>query len=261
MEGKLGIRLWGVLNRESPDSINYQIAERLLGSIFQLNDTSSGAVACLCSVSKPSISRFCKDLGYQSYYDFRMDLEKYAISPPTLKKSQNYLHVKETGMVHLYLERCRHYMEELERNINEVELAELVHTMAASSKVYLMGHLQSGSTAKNMQYNLFEMKKQTTAVLELNQQKEVFEHLTGKETILIFSAGGKFFRDYFADGHMPEVPKGVKVYFLTANPEVTEVKGTTVINCRTGFDMAACNLSIDLMANILVLKYKNYVES
>ncbi len=257
MKGKLSIRLWGILNKENQDSITYQIAEHILQNIFTLDDTSSQNLAKVCNVSKASISRFCKELGYDSYYDFRLDLEKYTVNSG---KAIAYEHVSGLGMVQAYLENCRKYLDILEQNVNEIELTQLVQLIAQTPKVYLMGHLQSGGTAENLQYNLFETKKMSRAVVEPGEQKRIFNTLSGRELIIIFSAGGRFFSDYFEDGVMPDVPRGTKVYYITSNPQAEIIPNVKMINTGTSRDIAACNLSLDIVGNIIFLKYKNYVQ-
>lgn len=256
MKGRLGIRLWGILNKERPDSMNYQIAETILKNIFELADTSSNGLAKLCNVSKPSISRFCKELGYKDFYDFRLDAEKYTVSD---HKISAYKNIKELGMLRAFCENCKNYIDSLEKNVNEVELMELARAIAEFQQVYIMGHLQSGGTAFNMQYNLFEVRKMTEAFSDISHQKEVFRQLSGRELIIIFSVSGKFFQDYFEQG-VPDVPNGVKIYMITSNQEIPDMKGVKVIRCDTSGDIAACNLSLEIIANIIVLKYKNYVE-
>ena len=257
MGPKLSIRLWGIINKESQDTINYQIAEQLLLNIFQITDTTSKALAELCHVSKPSISRFYKELGYDSYFEFRQDLHQYHAS---LDKTSSYQGSRSLGLVHEYLDKCKKYIDILEKNMNEIEINELVQIIAKSSKVYLMGHLQSGSVALNLQYNLFTSKKSTHTYVELNQQKEIFSNLTGRECIIVFSASGNFFRDYFEKPMLENIPKGSNIYLITASPEKQNIPRVTQISCGTAIDMAASNVSLELVANMIALKYENYIS-
>lgn len=257
MNRKLGILLWGLVSGESSDSINYQIAETILNNIYNLQDTSSGALANLCNVSKPSISRFYKELGFEKYYDFRLALDVYIVDQG---KTAAYRDVNDHGMIHAYLNSCRTYMDALENNIKELELIRLVHSIAKSPKVYFMGHSQAGSTAFNLQYNLYEAKKMTTAVNDLREQKDIFNNLTGRELIVVFSVSGRFFQDYFNDNVISNCPADTKIYMITSNPEIDLIEGMTVINTRTTTDIAGGNISLEMLANIIFLKYKNYVE-
>lgn len=249
---KLTIRLWGVLNRESHDSINYQIAETILHNIFTLRGTSTSSLADLCHVSRPSISRFCKDLGYSDFYEFRMELSQYSIEN---KHNDAYNMKKNLGTMGLFISQCKKYADMLEKNVDEVAVNQLVNDIAVYPTVYIMGHMQSGCTALNMQYNLFAAKKTVTAVTDLILQKDVFNHLSGDELIIVISSKGKFFENYFEEGRIPELPKTSILYFMTANPDIRELKGANVINCGTGQDIAASNLSLELLADIIALKY------
>lgn len=257
MRGRVGIRLWEVIRKESPDSITYQIAESLLNNIFTIRDTSSQALSELCRVSKPSISRFVKDIGYGSYYDFRIDLNNYHI--PKKAKYDPYVDAGPSQIEALFFENVKANLDRMNQNLDPKVMDELVQDLIRMNPVYLMGHLQCGSTAESLCYNLFENRKLTTAVSDLERQKEIFRSLQGDELILVFSAGGHFFEDYFEEECVPQVPDGVKIYFITSNPEIRTLPGARLINLATSKDISGCNLSLDLFANLLVLRYQNAI--
>ena len=71
------VKLWGVLESEDPNSVNAQIAKILIKNRRNMEHTSSTYLAKLCNVSKPSISRFSRILGYENFFDFRVDLKRY----------------------------------------------------------------------------------------------------------------------------------------------------------------------------------------
>lgn len=53
------------------DSTDYQIVRTLLGSLGEVGTSSIGEVAKLCGVSKSTLSRFVRGLGFDDYADFR----------------------------------------------------------------------------------------------------------------------------------------------------------------------------------------------
>lgn len=71
------VKLWGVLESEDPNSVNAQIAKILIKNRLKMEHTSSSYLAKLCDVSKPSLSRFSRLLGYEDFLDFRADLKGY----------------------------------------------------------------------------------------------------------------------------------------------------------------------------------------
>ena len=68
--GTLYTRLSSITGEMSPESIEHHIARVMLEHIHQLNNISIGAMADLCSVSKSTISKFVKQLGFEDYKEF-----------------------------------------------------------------------------------------------------------------------------------------------------------------------------------------------
>ena len=71
--GTLYTRLSSITSEMSPESIEHHIARVMLEHIHQLNNISIGAMADLCSVSKSTISKFVKQLGFEDYKEFKAE--------------------------------------------------------------------------------------------------------------------------------------------------------------------------------------------
>lgn len=74
MQNRCVILLWGIYQTEPSHSVNHMIAETILKNIFSIKNISSGTLASMCNVSKTSITRFCRDMGYESFSELRIDL-------------------------------------------------------------------------------------------------------------------------------------------------------------------------------------------
>lgn len=70
----LAIRLFSVINTELPASIDYQIAKYLLENIQIIDISSTTSLAEQCNVSKASISRFCKKIGLNDFFELRAQI-------------------------------------------------------------------------------------------------------------------------------------------------------------------------------------------
>ena len=69
--GILYDRLLILLNESSSDSTFYHIALTMLQNMELLHSLAINEVADLCSVSKSTISKFIRALGYEDYAEFR----------------------------------------------------------------------------------------------------------------------------------------------------------------------------------------------
>ena len=69
--GMLFNRLLIILNEEDRNSTNYHIALLMLEHIEDLQTMSIGQLAALCDVSKSTVSKFIRYIGYEDFSDFR----------------------------------------------------------------------------------------------------------------------------------------------------------------------------------------------
>lgn len=154
---RLMIRLWGILDGENCNSINYQIAKILMDNLTSIEHSSSSALADLCNVSKPSISRFVKDLGYDDYYDFRAEINHYC--PDRGAKFFNCDNEEADNYADHYLDHVIEKVALLKKPELQAKIAELAEDIMNYRRVYIMGNMQSGTTASNLHYNLHVIKK------------------------------------------------------------------------------------------------------
>ena len=70
------IALINFLNSTSPSDIYYKVAQNILQNLERIKNASIHEVAEMCYVSAPTISRFCKRLGYDSYASFKNELSQ-----------------------------------------------------------------------------------------------------------------------------------------------------------------------------------------
>lgn len=253
---RLLIRLWGVLEGEDPESINYQIAQTLVTNIATIKHTSSAALADLCSVSKPSISRFCKNLGYDDFYDFRAELNQYCPDRGMKYLLSNRETKDETNWMDQYINGVRDNLELLQTPELQAKIEALVQDIKRFPNVYLMGNMQSGNTASNLRYNLHVVKKNIHSVNSLKEQTHILQHGKQDSLIVIFSVSGEYFRALFSGGVIPKQPARTKIWLVTTNPAVNRMEGVDeILNCKTGSDLAGANICLEMAANLIAFGY------
>lgn len=251
---RLLIRLWGILDGEDPESINYQIAQTLVENIASIRHTSSASLAELCNVSKPSISRFCKNLGYEDFYDFRAELNQYCPDRGT-----KYILSSGSGDSNWmagYMDSIRRNLDLMQNPMIREKIERLSHDIYSYRKVFLLGNMQSGKTASNLHYNLHVVKKNIYAVSSLKEQIQVFDVCRQGTLIVIFSVSGEYFRALFPGGEIPKHPAGSKIWLVTTNPAVRKMDGIDeILNCETGSDIAGSNICLEIAANLIATCY------
>ena len=66
-------RLITAFNEKKPDSTEFYIAKMMIWNLWELPRMSISDVAKMCAVSKSTISKFVRDIGFEDYLDFKLE--------------------------------------------------------------------------------------------------------------------------------------------------------------------------------------------
>lgn len=248
------VKLWGVLESEDPNSVNAQIAKILIKNRLKMEHTSSSYLAKLCDVSKPSLSRFSRLLGYEDFLDFRADLKGYV--PDRGRRFTATIQGESDNPFDNYKE----YICKNIGFINDTEfkksVQELVKDMRTFATIYFMGNMQSGNTAMNMRYKMYSAKPNIIALNGYSEQKELLHHLKPDSLYVIFSVSGDYLKLYLRPDEQLEKSKRSKIWMITSEPtakKTAEFDG--IINTRTGCEGTDTNISQELTADLIAALY------
>lgn len=209
------IQLLNVINRESRDSTNFIIAQYMLEHLEQMKVISTKELARECNVSKSSISRFCRKIGYEDFMELQIAIVTYdsCIDEriPDLKGNA----VEE--FVKTYLADSKRIVDHLEKNLDTAALEELAADLHSFSRVVLMGHVQSSLPAFSLQHYLTILHKFTYSTQDPTEQREMLEQFGEEDLIIIFSAGGRFLERVLDPMSVMERRNIPRIYMITAN--------------------------------------------
>jgi DNA-binding MurR/RpiR family transcriptional regulator len=257
---RLPILLSSMMNTVPEDSINYVLAEAVLKKIYKndFKDVSVISLAKDCNVSKASVSRFFRALGYEDYMDFKLDFlymqrnMKNEWLPNTIYPNMNTSNIKES-----YLQAVTNSIHQLEKNIGEKDLKKVAKYIYEYKQVVLMGHMQSGYTALAMQQYIQSSNKRVEVILNPTEQKEYFIKNKEAAFVIIFSSGGHFF-DRFTPNWNLQLSSKMRICVITTNSQLKEIPGVDIlINSHTTEHFAAGNISLEFIAKLIVLYYKS----
>ena len=248
------VKLWGMLESEDPNSVNAQIAKILIKNRMKMEQTSSSYLAKLCDVSKPSISRFSRILGYEDFLDFRADLKGYVPD-----RGSRFTSTTEGTSDDPF----NNYMEYICKNIaflNDADfrlaVQKLVTDMRGFVTIYFLGNMQSGNTAMNMRYKMYSAKANIIALNGYYQQNELLHNLKPDALYVIFSVSGDYLKLYFRQDEQLEKVKGSKIWMITSDPtakKTAEIDG--MVNTKTGREGTDTNFSQELTADLITGLY------
>ena len=256
------VLLWGIYQTEPRQSVNFIIAEKLLQNLYTIQNISSGQVAQMCCVSKTSLTRFCRDMGYEDFSDLRMDLYNWVRnrSDPKEMLLLPFLHGQK-DIYEPYLGRVEEQIRQLRQHISAEQIRQIVQKIRQYDHVVVMGHMQSACNAIAFQQNLFCAGKMIDSYIRPAEQIGFFtapDFGAQPQLILVFSVSGVFFSKYFPSDFQLHLPKGVELVMLTCNPDYRPEKFVTMtLNTGTGHYLEGANLSLDLLGNVICQQYFN----
>lgn len=244
---RLPILLIGLINSEPNDTVNYNIAYYLLNHMDRMDAMNIGDLAKQCNVSKATVSRFCRELGFESFYEMRADfaeaMEEGAI--PRIRE------MTDAGFV----ADVKAYADQMLQQVPEEKLDRLADLINAYKNVVIMGHIQSGNAALMLQHDLMNLTGRITQVLNRpSEQLSFFEDVEKPTLVILFSIRGKFFYDLYGRNQVPRLPAGSAVCMMTTDCPTLSYAGIDLhLDTGTGNDYTSGNLSLILLERMITL--------
>lgn len=253
---RLPILLMGLLNSEANDTVNYNMAYYLLNHMDTMESMNIGDLARQCNVSKATVSRFCRDLGFESFYEMRMDFadNEYiegALSTVRVQNDEEYFTDVKT------------FADQMLVNVTQEALDKLANMIMNHENVVIMGHIQSGNAALMLQHDLWSMCGRVTQVLNRpSEQQSFFEDVEKPTLVILFSIHGKFFTDIYGKNQIPKLPAGSAICMLTTDcPNLPFEEIDLHLDTGTGNEFSSGNLSLILLERLIARHCKSMTNN
>ncbi|MDH2927567.1 RpiR family transcriptional regulator [Lonepinella koalarum] len=191
--GNLLNRLLIMLNDCQIKSTNYRITMTLLLNFHQLATLSIGKVADLCNVSKSTISKYIRVLGYEDYADFKADSifkeNRFGFS---LNYNSNIAQFLETQGIERYIATIQNDLSLIHSTLDMNKVTKLAQYLAEYREVAAFGLLFSEIGALDLQSKLAYNGKFITTHLNDLKQKQFIYRANKKNLIIIYSNSGRY---------------------------------------------------------------------
>lgn len=217
-------RLLIILNDSEAASTDYHIARTLIQNFYELHLLSIGEVARLCSVSKSTISKFIRSLGFEDYADFRassvFEENKYGFN---LNYNQNIAEYIDQNGLDAYLRCIEDDIKDFRAFYDLGTIRELAHDLTVYKKVAAFGLLFSELGAMDLQMKLAYNGKFILSILSDTKQDHYIRSADEDTLIIVYSNSGGYIERYqlseFQEAkHYAEVR--AKLVLITANKEM-----------------------------------------
>ena len=185
---KLPVALLSALAAERQDSTNAVIARYLITHVDELADASVKGIARACNVGAASVSRFCRDVGFESFDELRAALADTRRSFEVASTADSF--AERAGA---HAEAVSASLSQAARSIDTRMLEQLVSDLHSYEQVSAYGLLKAQAAAIDLQVDLLMLGKQIGTCTAYAEQLDRIAHARRDELIVLFSYTGDYF--------------------------------------------------------------------
>ncbi len=257
-------RLLILLNETSANSTYYYIALTILKHFPKMRSAGINEIAKLCVVSKSTISKFIREIGYRDYADFRNALE---FEDNRYRARRSFVH-DVIGYLedHSFEEYAQLLAADLTANaLDEKGLDRLAQDLVDYENVVAVGLMFSGTAGVDLQTKLGRVGKFIRTNLNDLKQYQCICNADEHTLVIVFSESGSFMDrcemiDRETGKSIFELTKA-KLVMITANERMAQDRRLSYIikMCRTN-SVHTHRITYPLLTDILTFKYFNLVN-
>lgn len=190
-------RLITALNEKKPDSTEFYIAKMMVWNLWELPQMSISDVAKMCAVSKSTISKFVRDIGFEDYLDFKLEAvwqgKREVYNKDGKCNITDYIH---RHGVWAYEKVLAEDIRSVLFGMDEEQLKRLAADLHEYRNLAAFGISYSESAAINLQHKMHYYHKFLYTTMNDKQQEHYIETADEETLILIFSNSGKYISVY-----------------------------------------------------------------
>lgn len=173
---------------------NYSIACYILDHFDDTISLSITELAACCFVSQPTLSRFCRALGYDDFYHFRQEsLTTYSMRQEYSEEEKKKLEIDPKNIlpgIHQYLDDITSHLITTVTTFSSSQLDHLLERIHITKKIVVFGELFSGLMASYMQIGLLYVGKNITTCSNLFDLEKELKTMTKNDMLIILSVEG-----------------------------------------------------------------------
>ncbi|MBZ5562855.1 MAG: MurR/RpiR family transcriptional regulator [Acidobacteriia bacterium] len=189
MHGSCLARIRAAIQHESGATVT--IGRFVLKSPFRARSLSIDALARACGASAATVYRFCRDLGYDGYKEFQLDLAA-AVAQNDIVDLEDFAEdASPRTIVRNVFEYNRRSLSDTERMLDDRVLVQVARTIQRSRRVLFLGIGGSGLVARFAAYRLLSLGFTAIAVDDPVQQIFATENVGPTDVVVGISHTGQ----------------------------------------------------------------------
>lgn len=252
--GKIPVILLTTVVTENDGSLNRSLASYILKNIESVKSMGIVELAKNCNVSISSVSRFCNDIGFQDFSEF-----KELLIDPQMNVEVVSDNPKVEERIHELFTQVATALVRVEQSIDVRCIDLLCKDLLAFEQVTTLGMLKASSAAICLQNDLSMAGKMIATHPLFQQQKEFLLGASKDDLLIIFSYTGTYF-DYFDMNSLTHL-RDVKIYFITGNPTPSHSEYLDVIiSFNSELNQVSHPYQLLSIANVISQEYVRYIS-
>lgn len=257
------IRLLTFLNGQTIDSTNYHIALTMVNHYKEVQTSSIGEIAKLCAVSKSTISKFARTLGFDDYLDLKDNatLVEDRFNNP-LNYLSNILTSIEREGFDQYFDAVIKDITYFKNHLDIHSIDRIAQAIADHEEVVTFGLIFSESAAVDFQYKLAYNGKYLRTFQDDLVQEEFLKQATEDTLIILFTNSGNYLTKQQIRLGTPKKnifsQTKAKIIVVTSNPQVAQlpfVEETLVFPHQTDYQTHA--VLYPIITDLIVSRFRS----
>jgi len=266
--GELLNRLLIILNNGKENPTYYHIAGVLLCNFDSIRNMTISEVAELCFVSKSTISKFVRYIGFDDFLEMKLassyKSNKYSNN---LNYNDNILSYMEEHTKEEYIDVMIEDLKLAKASIDMSKIDMLVDALIKYEKVAAFGLLYSETAAMDLQMKLAYNGKYIITYINDIEQNEFIKNADNDTLIIIFTNSGDYIKKYqlVAAGNMDKNifrQTKAKVVAITANKELESYPYVNLcINYEHASSVQTHAVLFQLITDFIAFRYRQKKNS
>lgn len=250
--------VFSVINTLDPSSVDFQIAWYILAHIESLGDITLGQLAQQCSVSKSTVSRFCRRIGLEDYLELQIAVRHYHVGP-----RRKFWYNSPDPTAENFLPVLARSIQDMDKALDWQLLHQIVDDIAAYRNVYTFGSMQSGDIAFDLQHELFICGKLVHSTQIAQVQASIISRATPEDLFLIFSSRGQFMKHIMSVDPRLLLGQNLPRIYMITSAHIAPVPPYLyrVVEVANSLEYDKANILGSVYAHLIALDYcKRYVK-
>ncbi len=179
--------LLSILNKNDEDDTGFIIARYFLENLNSISKTSIYKVAEDCYVSRSSVQRFVKDIGYENYTQLKQSLHEVILHEQALLDYTDH-----TGYTEFILDSINEMTNDIAKTTKTVGFRKLLDKFAQARSVVLLVAEDSASACRLLQQQILATGRLIRIVTSAVSNISLLNSLGRDDLLIVCSVSGNF---------------------------------------------------------------------